>query len=375
MPVSRSEIIGGLTQHRLGRRDVNRLLAGAGLAMVMLPVSPAQAHPSGELSYFGWAGYDDESFHAAYAAKHGGPPEFVFWASEDEAFRRMHERGFAPDVMNPCSDNLVKWQRAGLLRPLDPARLEHLGDLLPGLGGVPGAIIGGRRYFMPLDWGNSTVVYRTDLVDAGYQEEHSWNILFDERYRGRLATYGSAGAVIQVAALVLGYRNVFSLTGDQLAEVRRKITAQRDLLRFYWSSSREADRALSAGDIVASYAWNDTFATLRRQGVPIGLMVPREGILTWCCGLVMHSRTRRVNDAYDLINTMTSPESGAAQIAGWGYGHANRKAFGLVPEETLEALGLSAPEALVGNGIFYDAIDPATEETYIRLFEEVKAGA
>ena len=36
-----------------------------------------------------------------------------------------------------------------------------------------------------------------------------------------MAFYDSAGAVVEVAAKVLGYDNIFSLTDEQLVEVRK----------------------------------------------------------------------------------------------------------------------------------------------------------
>ncbi|MBT5432631.1 MAG: ABC transporter, partial [Rhodospirillaceae bacterium] len=62
------------------------------------------------------------------------------------------------------------------------------------------------------------------------------------------------------------------------------------------------------------------------------------------------------------------------EISNWGYGHANMKAFDLVPDDVLSELGLSTPEALLNSGIFFQALAPEIEEKYIRLWDEVAAG-
>ena len=103
--------------------------------------------------------------------------------------------------------------------------------------------------------------------------------------------------------------------------------------------------------------------------------MPKEGIFTWVCGLVMHPENKNEEACYDLINAFSSPEAGAYEISNWGFGHANTKAFDLVAPERLAELGLSTPDELIDAGIFFKALDPAIEEKYIRLFEEVKAGA
>ncbi len=85
----------------------------------------------------------------------------------------------------------------------------------------------------------------------------------------------------------------------------------------------------------------------------------------------MHARTEQADAAYDLINGMTGAESGAAQIAAWGFGHANRKSFDLLPAEELDMLGLSAPEALLGGSVIYARYPPGIEDQYRRLFNEI----
>ena len=364
-----------LAAGKMTRRDFKKALAAVGVGMVTIPVARRMAHAADKPLYFGWAGYDDPAFMAAYVEKYGDVPEYTFWGSEDEAFQKMRAGGFTPDVMAPCTYELFKWHDGGLLAELDPSRLTYIADMFPSLDQIEGSIIDGKRYFMPMDWGNSTIIYRRDLVGPEWSDENvSWKIFYTDQFANRLGFYDSAGAVVEISALVLGYENIFDLTDEQLVEVRKMAEVQRDNMRMYWSDQTEAVQALASGELVASYGWNDAYVTLKGEGYDVGLGVPKEGIFTWCCGLVMHTETQFVDEAYDIINAFTSPESGAYEIENWGYGHANMKAFDLVPPEKLQELGLSTPEDLLGNGIFFQALAPEVEEKYIRLFEEVKAG-
>ena len=54
----------------------------------------------------------------------------------------------------------------------------------------------GQTYFVPFDWGNSSIIYRTDMVDIS---EESWGLLYDERYAGKVESedmYASIDLVI-----------------------------------------------------------------------------------------------------------------------------------------------------------------------------------
>ena len=355
----------------MSRRTFESGLAAAGL--VTVPVMRRPAHAVGEVMYFGWAGYESPGFHGAYTEKYGGSPEATFWATTEEAFQKMRQ-GFAPDVMHPCDSDLIKWREASLMAPLDPDRLEWLPDMFEGLNDIIGSVHDGVRYYMPMDWGNSTVLYRTDVIAPEHAGENlSWAILFEDWYKGRIASYDTL-ANVQIAGLLLGYDNIFDMTDEQLLSTRPLLERQRENLRFYWGDVSEIDQALASGELVAAYGWNDSYVRLLADGVPIELGVPKEGIFTWVCGLTIHPEAKDLDAAYDLVNAMTSPEAGAYEIENFGFGHANMKAFDLVDAGTLTELGLSTPEALLDNGIYFTAMDGAREETYIRLFDEVKAG-
>src|SRR3546814_19385311 len=102
-------------------------------------------------------------------------------------------------------------------------------------------------------------------------------------------------------------------------------------------------------------------------------MKPKEGIRAWFCGLVLSPEAAEIDKAYDLIDAMIAPEAGEWLITQQGYGHSNRKAFELVPDETLAALGLPKnPSQLLSAGIF--SKDNKRLDDLQQMFEEVKAG-
>ncbi|MBT4890697.1 MAG: ABC transporter, partial [Rhodospirillales bacterium] len=216
----------------MDRRMFNKALAAVGLATVMQPMMSGNAKAAGDVNYFTWSGYDDPAFFQAYMAKYGGEPDYSFFGSEDEGLAKVRA-GFKPTVGHPCSDTVSRWARAGITKGIDTSRLSNYGGLYPELANLPGNSHNGEKVFVPFDWGNSSVIFRTDLVDPKYVEEHSWEILFDERYAGRLATYNAAGGATAVAGLVLGHptESLFAPNDDQLAAIREKLAQQQPLIR------------------------------------------------------------------------------------------------------------------------------------------------
>ena len=324
---------------------------------------------------FTWAGYDAPEFVGGYIEKHGMTPSFTFWGEEEEGFQKMRA-GFRPDVAAPCTYSLRRWYDAGLLKPLDTSRLEHWDDIFPSLKTVEGSVLDGHRVFLPIDWGNSSVLFRPDLApEYSGAENHSWTILFDEKYAGRLGIYDSVDGVFGVVGAVIGAENPFDMTDEELERATEMMRKQRDVLRWYWTDVTSIEQGLASGELVAAYAWNESVVELKNQGVPVEYMNPKEGIYTWVCGSV-HIATGEAPDdkVYDYLNAVSSPEAGFFEITEFGYGHANMKAFDLVDRQVLDDLGISDPVAFMAATRYFSEIPPATREKYIALFDEIKAG-
>ena len=356
------------------RREFHAAMAATGLGLATVPMLNGRALAEGEVTYFTWGGYDIPEFYPAYIEKYDGPPATSLFGEDEEAFAKVRA-GYTPDIAHPCKVTLGRYKDAGLLKPMDPARIPEWDNVWEELRTADGVETAEGIWQVPFDWGNASVLYRTDLVDPSYQENPTWKILWDERYAGRLSTFDSVDGAVLVAGLVAGAEDIFNMTDEELARARALLEEQRELLLYYWTDQTAVEQALASGELVAAYAWNNAVVNLKQQGLPVEYMIPREGIFTWFCGLVMLKEAPGDEQAaYDLVNAMLDPEVGAWMIDNYGFGHGNSKSAELVSQERLDELGIGSPETLFAEGLFFTEIDPEVRERYIAMFEEVKAG-
>jgi len=356
---------------RLSRRDVAKMMAAAGLAMVTMPAGRAAQAAASDLVYFTWSGYDLPGFFPAYIEKNGGPPATALFADEEEALQKLRS-GFECDVVHPCSARTERWREAGVIQAFDPSRLSHWPDVFDTLKSINGANADGQQWFCPIDWGNTSVIYRTDLFDLQGQEE-SWTMLWDERYAGRLSIGEDITDTGVICGLLLGAADPYNLTDEELVKVRELLQQQKPLIRFYWNDTTALEQAMASGEVVASSAWNSSVVALRDVGVPVAYANPKEGILAWCCGLVVTSTSTQLDLAHDLLDAMIAPEAGAWLTTEYGYGHSNRKTFELVDEATLETLGLPKDPTELMSRAMFSRVNGRLDELQ-QIFEEVKAG-
>lgn len=371
--MERIRLFDRIAQGKASRRDIAKAMGLAGLVSLTSPLLPRAARAGEELTYFTWAGYDIPEFHPAYVEKYGSSPQMPVFGEDEEALTKARS-GFSFDLAHPCKVTLGRWRDAGLIEPFDISRIPEWENIWPQLRDTDGVVTPEGVWQIPWEWGNASVVYRTDLAPE-YKDNHTWTILWDEKYKGRLSQYDSVDGAVLVAALVAGVKDPFRMTDEELAGVKELLVKQRDVLRFWWTEQSSVEQSIASGELIAAYAWNDAVVRLKKAGVPVEYMNPKEGIFTWFCGLVKAKNgPGDENAAYDLVNAMLETRVGVWLIDNFGYGHSNRKTFDQVSKERLQELGIMSPEALFTSGIFFAEMDNAIRERYIAMFEQVKAG-
>ncbi len=370
--MEKNEFLDKLASGKMTRRGFSKALAAAGVGIATMPAIPKLAKAEDQAVLFEWGGYEIPELHPDYVEKYGTSPDAVLFGDEDEAFAKV-AAGFRPDTAHPCSPLAKKWKDAGMSQAIDTSRLSNWGDVFPVLQSLEGTQFDGEQWFVPFDWGRTSILYRTDLVDI---EEESWSLLWDERYAGKMSVIDAAGDALAAAAIYVGYSEgfeAFNMNLDQLEMVLDKMREQRPLLRFYTNDMTSVEQALASGELVAAMTWDDSAANLKAEGHPVKFMNPKEGVLTWVCGLVLINDAPHPEKAYDLIDAMLAPEAGAFLISDYGYGHANAKSFDLVSDERLVELGIPKdPMELLSSGVFFKLF--SNYEATVAGFEEVKAG-
>jgi spermidine/putrescine transport system substrate-binding protein len=366
--------LGAVKEGKLSRRKFTKSLLAAGVGMVTVPLASrmANASPADQGTYFTWGGFDIPELFGQYVEKNGEMPNFAIFGGTEEALTKMRG-GFVVDVSHPCNAGVPRWAASGLFQPIDTSRLSNWPDLIPDLYDLDYNMSGGKPWMVPFDWGQTSVTYRTDLFEV--EGEESWDMLWDERYKGRLGSLASGGDAWWVGAIKAGVDFKDIATDAAFEKIAAVMREQRPLIRVYTDDTTTLEQALASGEMAAAMTWNASAVLLKSEGVPVKFAKPKEGALTWVCGMMMHKDAPKPDRAYDIIDSMISVAAGEFLIGDYGYGHSNKKAFDKFDAAALTDLGLSKnPRDVLDVGHFMIPQSQDWETRMNETFEQVKAG-
>jgi len=270
--------------------------------------------------------------------------------------------GFQADVVEVCADEMSPLVARSLLRPLDPDAIKHFDKLAfsdaEQLRDAEGGIL-----FMPASAGPHGLIVNTDEV----QGADSYADLFDPAYADRAAIESTPLTGIGVTALSLGMDDPMNLSADEVEQVKEELISKRDQFRDFPESDASMANLFKSGEVVIADGGRGTATTIAKNGVPVEWIAPKEGVLSWVCGLAITSNAANIDAAYKFLNYYASPEAQAIS-AQQGFIAMNPDALELVPAADRENADSSALENAIPE------TQPEEEAAYDRAWQEVVAG-
>lgn len=369
---------------RLGRRDFMKyagLMSGAGLLAACAKAAPTPSGPSGQsgsaippiesepgdLRVFEWAGYEVPGLWKPYAKEFPDQkPDFVFFSTTDEALGKVRA-GFRADVVHPCSAGIQDWVDLGVVQPFDPALLSHLPELSSSM--VTAGQVDGKQYFIPLDWGFDAPLYVADKVQP---TANSWELLYDERYAGKISWWDSHYMMI-VDGYIQGFQNPWDMSDAELDSVKSRLIERKAVCRNFWSSQSELDADFASGNVDIAFAWPASWKAAKDNGLNAVYMEPDEGRLAYVCGMMLFADTQNYHHAHEFVNAWMSPQTAVWITNNYAYGHSNTNIdLAKIDPALVEAYSLDDPSILDEPRSHIERPQPR-RTLYVQIWDEIKA--
>jgi spermidine/putrescine transport system substrate-binding protein len=317
---------------QISRRSLLKASLAVGAVGLTSPLYLKHAwSSSGELSILNWA---DEfpnpvipNFEKATGIKVSSTP---FSQNEEQINKLQATGGEGFDLCQPTMNRAPQYKDLSVLAPYDAAKLKNIGNVIP-------AMLGSAKelwewdsglYWLPHVWGSEAISYRTDLW-KGDPKALSYGSLWADDVKGHtqgrghsfllgIGLWWDASGKMPSNRMLDGYKDEesFKKLWDPILAFAIE---HKSWVKQFWDSADNTNSGLMENDVWIGQTWDGPPIKLKKEGKPVNYTAPKEGAIAWVDGLSLMKSAKNVDQAYEFINFLQTPESSAALAEGSGY--------------------------------------------------------
>ncbi len=177
-----------------------------------------------------------------------------------------------------------------------------------------------NNFTVPFFWGTTGFAYRKDKIG---EIKNTWNVLFDEKYAGKILMLDDMRECFAVALKLLGH-SINEADTSILLKAKELLMKQKRLVKQYNSSG--FDQAILSGDVWIAHGWSGQLVKVSETDTNIVYVYPKEGGTLWIDNLAIPKTAENVENAHIFINFLLKPEISARVSEFSGYATVNDSA-------------------------------------------------
>ena len=353
------------------RKLLKRVAAGVIAAASPLTIRQSLGSSSGEVNVFAWGDYIQDNMKKAFENNTGIRINLSTYGSNEEAQNKLRAaggKGF--DLIFPSVDTRPDYDEGELLSEIDESRVkvDQIQSALWRSSLRLGAAKRGKRHLIPFNWGTEGITYDSSAhsIEPGeVSYGHLWGSGLEGKVAGRqksmmvaLALYlDSTGQVPSNRAMDL-YRSEAD-TRRIFDECLRFLKPYKKNIGAFWNNATEATSAFTDSGCTIGQTWDTTGIRLHndvdRKWV---YTAPNEGALAWMDTMAIPSGAENVDQAYELINFLMTPEIGAMHANNTGYNSAAVGSDKHLSEANKMAFDIAYPKGAIENLWWWPMLTP-----------------
>jgi putative spermidine/putrescine transport system substrate-binding protein len=171
-------------------------------------------------------------------------------------------------------------------------------------------------------WGANVLIYNKDKIKTA---PDSWAVIYDPKYKGQITVPDNPIQIADPALQFFGAEDPYSIDQATLDKVKTKLQQQRPLVRKYWVLATDFEQLFKSGDAILGAGWPLMTVALRKAGVNVAEVIPKEGVTGWSDSWMLAKKAKHPICAYKYMNYVTSPKVQAKVADVTAYSPANLK--------------------------------------------------
>ncbi|MDG9922625.1 MULTISPECIES: extracellular solute-binding protein [unclassified Pseudomonas] len=309
------------------------------LAALALGCAQASAAEDKTLRLYNWADYFAEDTIANFTKETGIKVIYDVMEGSETLEAKMMSGNSGYDLIFPGDTVAERLMRAGALQKLDPAKLQHLSDIEPGLRTLQTKYPYSRHATVPYTWGSIGITYNAEMIGKRMANApvNSLDLLFKPENAAKFADCGISmiDSPDEVMAVVLNYlgRSPRSAEPEDLKAAIELLVSIKPYIRKFQS---QPVTDLVNGNLCLSLGYSGDMTQAQRATSGAGkaadfrFHIPREGTTVWMDTMAIPVDAKHPEYAYAFINFVMRPQNMAAISNFTGYPTSSAKARPMV---------------------------------------------
>jgi spermidine/putrescine transport system substrate-binding protein len=270
------------------------------------------------------------------------------------------------DVFVVDSIDVARVVKLGLLAPLKEADFPFK-DIFPQIRTPELHNIQGKLYAMPEKFGYNTIAYNNKKVDPADMRDAA--VLWNPKYKGRMAVYDYYIPVIEMVAIGLGIKPT-QLNKSHLPAIKEKLFAMKKMSKLV-GDVVQVQTALATGEVdIIAGGGEFSVSVLHKENPALDWVLPNQGGVRWQQAIGVFAASKQKDLAVKFVQYILSPE-GQGKLATsscyWAM-PANSKAV-LTPEQK-KILRWDEQPKFLSNSYFYLQPDEAFDKAMLDVWTQ-----
>lgn len=355
---------------------MRRLLSAAAAAgfCLLLILSSASTHASAaaeSINVYNWGQYisdgtdDCIDVNAAFTEATGIEVNYMTFDSNESLYTKLKTGGSSYDVIIPSDYMVGRLIDEGMLLELDY-------DNIPNAACIEEAYRNtdydpDNRYSVPYTWGTVGVIYNSAYVDE--EDIGSWDLLWNEKYAGKILMFDNPRDAFALAELKLGY-SLNSRDEDELRASAYELIQQKPLVQAYVMD--QIYDTMQRGEAwIAPYYAGD-YLMMCEENEDLSFYFPSEGFNFFIDAFCIPTCCENKAGAEAYINFLCSPEICGQNLDYLGYSSTEEAAKEYMDPEMLDSdVAYPSAETLSRSENFL-FLEPEVSQLMDSLWLEVK---
>lgn len=294
-------------------------------------------YPTKTLNVYNWGEYisdeDDEEaglfdvnsafedyFNENLADKYGFyiKVNYSTYANNEDMYAKLTNSAVAYDIVIPSDYMIEKLIKNDLLLKIDTTKLSNYSNISESFKGL--YYDKANEYSVPYSYGMLGVIYNSEFVDDEDVKDQSWDLLWNEKYKGKILQFNNPRDAFGTA---MYWKNldVNSKNPDDWREALELLKEQKPLLQGY-VNDEIFNKMKGASAYVAPYYAGD-FLTMAAENEDLNFYYPTEGTNYFVDAMCIPKTSRNTDAAMEYIDYMISREAAIANALYIGYASPN----------------------------------------------------